>query len=588
MRVIARSQQAWPLTADVADEELVRRVRRRDQRAFEAIYQRYREPLYRYCHSILRQREDAEEAFQATMLSAFQALSGGDQRAIALRPWLYRIAHNTCISALRKRPRQSAAELTGREAAAVDVGATTELAEDLRQLQRDMAELPEAQRAALVMRELGGLSHVEIGRVLDEDPSAVKQLIYGARSALHDLAAGRDLACASVRRTLSDGDGRSLRGRGLRAHLRSCAGCRTWQADLHARPIRLAALAPVISAAAFAHIYEAVTGAAAAAGLGAGIAAATAGAGAAGGAAAAGAGAAGGAAAGGSALAAAGGAGAGAGAAASGGLAVKLAAIGSATLIGGGTAVVPAVESAHRAPPPQARAHVVQASAAAPASIVFTAAPPAAAAAAGAPGLDRAAAARREARERAIARVADRTGERRGREGDAGLDEGRDRGRGLASGFRSTGSGAGAARQDANDRASRAGLVRPDGLTRRERLAGSVDRAGRARDAALRDGRTGSGDQLIPGTIALPLAPQAGEGEGGRLGIRERVRNRRDGTPTPTAPSGPGMAEPTTPLVPIVPALPGAPTAPDQPSAEDGTRHAADDPAGYTNPFRGR
>ena len=261
--VIAPSPEISEAPRQAPDEELVRRVALGDQRAFEAIYERYREPLYRYCHSIMRQREDAEEAFQATMLSAFQALSAGSQREIALRAWLYRIAHNACISALRKRPRHDAAELTGREAAPGDVGVRTELAEDLRQLQRDLAELPDAQRSALVMRELGGLSHIEIGRALGADVPGVKQLIYSARSTLHDLSAGRDLACTSVRRTISDGDGRALRGRSLRAHLRACAGCRSWQSELHARPVKLAALTPVLSAAAFAQILEAVTGTAA-------------------------------------------------------------------------------------------------------------------------------------------------------------------------------------------------------------------------------------------------------------------------------------------------------------------------------------
>jgi RNA polymerase sigma factor (sigma-70 family) len=546
MSVFARSQQAWaPTSANLGDEELVRRVRRRDQRAFEAIYERYREPLYRYCHSILRQPEDAEEAFQATMLSAFQALSGGDEREIALRPWLYRIAHNACISALRKRPRRDPAELTGRETAAEDVSARTEMAEDLRQLQRDLAELPEGQRAALVMRELGGLSHVEIGRALDEDPAVVKQLIYTARSALHDLAAGRDLACASVRRTLSDGDGRSLRGRGLRAHLRACAGCRGWQADLHARPAKLAALAPVISAAAFAQIYEAVTGAATAAGLGAGAMAAAAGAGAAGGAAGAGA-AGGGVAAGGSAIAAAGGAGAGAGAgaAATGGLAAKLAAIGSATLIGGGTAVVPAIDASHHAPPPPARAHVVPASAAAPASIVFTAAPPAAAAAAGAPGLDRAAAARRAARDRMLERVADRHGERRGRGGGPG--EHREAGRGTAPGFREDPAGARAARDHANERASR-GLVRPEGMSGRHG-SGAANRANAETGRGLghRAGRDERGLESGPGASGSPSAPGAGRGEGARRGARVREPEpRRDGSETTLPPATPATPEPS-------------------------------------------
>ncbi len=367
MSTVIRSPEISEAPQVASDEELVRRVALGDQRAFEAIYERYREPLYRYCHSIMRQREDAEEAFQATMLSAFQALTAGEEREIALRAWLYRIAHNACISALRKRPRHDAAELTGFEAAREDVGAHTELAEELRQLKRDLGELPDAQRSALVMRELGGLSHVEIGRALGQDIPAVKHLIYSARSQLHDLAEGRDLACTSVRRTLSDGDGRALRGRGLRAHLRACAGCRGWQTELHARPARLAALAPVLSAAGFAQIFEAVTGTAAAAGLGAGVAGGgAAGAGAAGGAAGAGTAATvgGGAAAvggGGAALggggaigatAAATGAGVTAGAAATtGGLAAKLAILGSATLLGGGTAAVPVIDAVREHPP---------------------------------------------------------------------------------------------------------------------------------------------------------------------------------------------------------------------------------------------
>ena len=544
MSVIVRSPQAWtPVPADVADEELVRRVRRRDQRAFEAIYERYREPLYRYCHSIMRQPEDAEEAFQATMLSAYQALSSGEEREIALRPWLYRIAHNACIDAVRRRPRHDAAALTGREAAPGDVGAQTELAEDLRQLQRDLAALPDAQRSALVMRELGGLSHADIGRALSEDAAAVKQLIYSARTTLHELASGRDLACSSVRQTLSDGDGRSLRGRGLRAHLRSCAGCRSWQAGLHARPAKLAAIAPVLSAAAFHQIFLAVTGTAAAAGLGAGAIAATAGAGAVGGAALGGGAAAGGGAAIGGTAAVAG-AGASAGAATS-GLAAKLAAIGSATLIGGGTAVVPAYESAVREPAPPARVAVVPATTTSPAATsvvpvsatVLDGGPPAADAALGAPGLDRAREARQEARERMMERPAER------------IDR-TDRGvrRSEAAAFRTGEPGARATRRDAAERIARAeGRAERAGALRVARLEAAAARAqrraeareaGDARRNSLRAGARRDIERREMRERALaPAAP----------------RTRRD------AAGDPAGVRPPAPTVPVAPGLPGAP-----------------------------
>ena len=108
----------------------------------------------------------------------------------------------------------------------------------------DLADLPERQRAALILRELNGLSHVEIGEVLGISTAAVKQAIFDARSALLGFREGRETACDDIRRMLSDGDGRVLRGRGVRGHLRACPDCRRFRADLERRPVALRALIP--------------------------------------------------------------------------------------------------------------------------------------------------------------------------------------------------------------------------------------------------------------------------------------------------------------------------------------------------------
>jgi RNA polymerase sigma factor (sigma-70 family) len=353
-----------PAAAPAADEELVRRMRRGDQRAFEAIYERYRLPLHRYCHSIVRQREDAEEAFQATMLAAFRSLSAGEGREIALRPWLYRIAHNECVSTLRRRRRHEADELSGLEAASDDVAGRSELAEDLRQLQADLARLSEAQRSALVMRELGGLAHAEIGRALGREADSVKQLIYEARMSLHALAEGRELACESVRRTLSDGDGRALRGRALRAHLRACGGCRDFQKAMRGRPVRLSLIAPALPAALLHELLATVAGGAGGGTLaGGGVAAGAGGAAALGG---------------GTAMTAVGG-----------GLGAKLVAVGAVALVGGTAAGVPAIEAAVRPPAAPATGAIpalvrVAAAEPAPSAATRSAAAPVAAAARGA------------------------------------------------------------------------------------------------------------------------------------------------------------------------------------------------------------
>ena len=70
--------------------------------AFARVYERHHQALYRYCRSILRHEQDAQDALQSAMMRAFVALQT-EQREIDLRPWLFRIAHNEAIKILRRR-----------------------------------------------------------------------------------------------------------------------------------------------------------------------------------------------------------------------------------------------------------------------------------------------------------------------------------------------------------------------------------------------------------------------------------------------------------------------------------------------------
>src|SRR5262245_55490141 len=147
-------------------------VRTRAARAdFAAVYERHHQALYRYCRSILRHEEDAQDALQNTMARALAALER-EERDFEVRPWLFRIAHNEAISILRRR--RDTDEL---DDSAPDVGELEDRVaerEELRLLRDDLDDLPDRQRAALVLRELSGFSHVEIGAVLDLSPAAVK------------------------------------------------------------------------------------------------------------------------------------------------------------------------------------------------------------------------------------------------------------------------------------------------------------------------------------------------------------------------------------------------------------------------------
>ena len=221
---------------------------RRNPAALAAMYVRHHQALYRYCRSILHDEEDARDALQSTMAKALAALRD-EERDFELRPWLFRIAHNEAISRLRQRRATVDLDAIG-TLGADSLAQSVEDRERLALLLADLRELPERQRSALVLRELSGLSHEEIAVVLDSSARAVKQTIFEARAGLHECAEGRTMLCADVQRALSDGDGRVLRGRRVRAHVRSCRACRTFKTALAQRPADLAALAPALPASA--------------------------------------------------------------------------------------------------------------------------------------------------------------------------------------------------------------------------------------------------------------------------------------------------------------------------------------------------
>jgi RNA polymerase sigma factor (sigma-70 family) len=226
---------------------------RGDGEVFAELYERHHQALYRYCRSILHHEQDAQDALQSTMTRAFAALQD-ERRDFPLRPWLFRIAQNEAISLLRRRrPEGELDELAARDA---PVEEQVSLRADLEILQRDLAALPERQRAALVLRELNGLSHREIGQVLGCTASSVKQSIFEARTELLHAREGREMSCDRIRRALSDGDGRVLRGGRMRAHLRACPACRRFQHELVRRPRELAMLAPPLPVATGAALIQ--------------------------------------------------------------------------------------------------------------------------------------------------------------------------------------------------------------------------------------------------------------------------------------------------------------------------------------------
>jgi RNA polymerase sigma factor (sigma-70 family) len=164
------------------DRRLVSLVREGYELAFEEIVRRYRAPLERFAAAIVGSR--SEDVTQDAFSKALLALRGSEAE-IELRPWLYRIVRNAALNDIRDSPpptEELGEGVAGGPSAAVEA----ERREEMSELTERLRALPETQRAAIVMRELEGLSHEEIAAALGVSGGAARQAIHRARSTLRD------------------------------------------------------------------------------------------------------------------------------------------------------------------------------------------------------------------------------------------------------------------------------------------------------------------------------------------------------------------------------------------------------------------
>jgi len=231
------------LLALAGDDRLVEQIRLGNEAAFEVAFERHGAGILGFCRHMLGSREEAEDVVQHTFAAAFRDLQRDDERPLALKPWLYTIARNRCVSVLRSR-REQPSEQPDRLTAGL--AEEVERREELRDLLWDLRELPEDQRAALLLSEAGGLSHVDIATVLGCEVARVKALVFRARSGLIERRAARETPCGEIREQLANLRGGSLRRSELRHHLRHCPGCRAYREQVKQQRRMLAAALPVV------------------------------------------------------------------------------------------------------------------------------------------------------------------------------------------------------------------------------------------------------------------------------------------------------------------------------------------------------
>ncbi len=231
------------LRAPAPDSVLVRRTGEGDERSFEAIFKRHHAPLLSYCRHMLGSRDEAEDALQQAFIKAHRALLGGSAPR-ELRPWLYAIARNCCLTAIAAR--RPTTRLEDRAPALGGLSEDVHRREDLRELLAGIGRLPEDQRSALLLAELEDLPHRAIATIVGCEVSKVKALIYQARSSLIADRDARDASCRDIREQLSAARGGELRRGPLRRHLKLCEGCRDFQLAVSAQRESFAAVLPVL------------------------------------------------------------------------------------------------------------------------------------------------------------------------------------------------------------------------------------------------------------------------------------------------------------------------------------------------------
>ncbi len=180
--------------ACLGDERLIEGLRRRSPEALARLHEEYAPGIYNLALRVVRHAPDAEDITQDVLLRAFERLPREGE--VLLRPWLYRITLNRCYDHLRWTARRPLAPPDREVTSPHDPFEQSELQ---RLLEESLGDLTRRQRAALLLKDVHGLSLVEVASCLDLTPGSVEVLLARARRAFrasyegHSVAVGRPL-----------------------------------------------------------------------------------------------------------------------------------------------------------------------------------------------------------------------------------------------------------------------------------------------------------------------------------------------------------------------------------------------------------
>ncbi len=175
------------------EKELLKRAAQGDTSAFNDLLSAHEQKMYAVCFRMCSNEYDAQDCLQEAMLRAYKALPKFKGES-AFSTWLYRIAMNTCLDALRRRKAQANTSLDSLLSEGWSPQSDSESPDEhvirlerSRILQAAIAELPEEMRSAIVLRDIQEMPYDEIAAILNVNIGTVKSRISRGREKLRKI-----------------------------------------------------------------------------------------------------------------------------------------------------------------------------------------------------------------------------------------------------------------------------------------------------------------------------------------------------------------------------------------------------------------
>ncbi len=182
--ITSETPQRASRTATDEDARLARACAEGDTRVFEEIYRGHSDRMKSIAYNHLGNVSDAEDAVQETFLKVHRAASTYNGES-AFTTWMYRVLINTCYDALRRRQRRIQSTSIDDALPVEHAGASVDDAKRMT-LRKMLSELPEQRRTVFTLFEIEGLSHAEIGQILNISEGNSKWILFATKKQLQE------------------------------------------------------------------------------------------------------------------------------------------------------------------------------------------------------------------------------------------------------------------------------------------------------------------------------------------------------------------------------------------------------------------